>query len=224
MAVVIDPAHGGADSGARGTISEKDIVLAMAREIRNQLQRQGYRAVMTRDSDSDPSYDDRAALANATSGAVFISLHIGSSGPTGTVRVYYYRLATPFTLAPLAPGGAAITTPGNAVPPQTTLTPWRDAQRPFNASSQNLANLLQTALSAQFSGSPANASAAAVRELRSVAGPAIAIEISNISVSNPGKLGGMVPQLASAIGQSIASFKNSTGSAAAPGATPGAPH
>ena len=72
--IVLDPAHGGTDAGARGESAvEKDVVLQLARSVRAALERQGYRVVMTRDDDSNPSYDDRAAMANTYRDAVFVS-------------------------------------------------------------------------------------------------------------------------------------------------------
>ena len=65
--IVLDPAHGGIDNGARGQsgVVEKDLVLLFARTARLALEREGFRVVMTRNDDSDPSFDDRAALANS---------------------------------------------------------------------------------------------------------------------------------------------------------------
>jgi N-acetylmuramoyl-L-alanine amidase len=74
--VVIDAGHGGTDSGARGTSGavEKDVVLTVARVLRAELERLGYRVVMTRNDDSDPSYDDRAEIANAYRDPVFVKI------------------------------------------------------------------------------------------------------------------------------------------------------
>ena len=92
--IVLDPAHGGTDTGARGeNIAEKDVVLRMAQSVRAELERRGYRVVMTRIDDSNPSYDDRAAVANARRDAIFISLHASSTGTDGTVRAYYMQFA-----------------------------------------------------------------------------------------------------------------------------------
>src|SRR5277367_5373274 len=94
--IVLDPAHGGTDTGARGeAIVEKDVALQIARTVRAGLQRQGYRVVMTRNDDSNPSYDDRAAVANAYREDIFISLHVASTGAPGTVRAYYMQFADP---------------------------------------------------------------------------------------------------------------------------------
>ena len=101
--IVLDPAHGGTDTGARGeTVVEKDVVLQIARSVRAELERQGYRVFMTRNDDSNPSYDDRAAVANAYRDVIFISLHVSSTGAAGTVRAYYTQFATPIPPAPVA--------------------------------------------------------------------------------------------------------------------------
>ncbi|MGB9068507.1 MAG: N-acetylmuramoyl-L-alanine amidase, partial [Candidatus Acidiferrales bacterium] len=87
--IVLDPAHGGTDAGARGeAVAEKDMVLQIARSARAALERQGYRVVMTRNDDSNPSYDDRAAMANGYRDAIFVTLHVASTGTPRTVRTY----------------------------------------------------------------------------------------------------------------------------------------
>ena len=95
--VVIDPGHGGTDTGARGTtLAEKDVVLQVAKILRAELERAGYRVVMTRNDDSNPSYEDRAAAANAYRDAIFVSLHVSSTGAIGNTRAYFYEFPVPF--------------------------------------------------------------------------------------------------------------------------------
>jgi len=207
--IVLDPAHGGTDTGARGETSvEKDIVLQIARTVRTELERGGYRVVMTRNDDSSVSYDDRAAVANAHPDAIFITLHVSSTGTAGTVRVYYDQFAAP------APPAAA---PGNAKP-QPPLSPglavWEEAQRPYLDASHRLADLIQSGLAQVFSGSPVTASGAAVRGLRSVAAPAVAIEISSVSVSNADSLIATAGPLASAIEQAASVFRQASSTGA----------
>ena len=119
--IVIDPAHGGTDPGARGQNGpiEKDVVLQFARAARLELVRQGYRVVLTRDDDSNPSYDDRAAMANSYHDALFFSLHVSSTGTVGTVRAYFYGFWNPFSPQSKPPvpdaDGTAVTSP--APPP-----------------------------------------------------------------------------------------------------------
>jgi N-acetylmuramoyl-L-alanine amidase len=124
--IVLDAAHGGTDTGARGEtgIIEKDVVLQIARTVHAELERQGYRVVMSRDDDSNPSYDERAAIANAYRGAIFISLHVASTGNPGTVRAFYDQLAEPVAPPPVVAAAnaktAAPTAPGLPLWDQTT--------------------------------------------------------------------------------------------------------
>lgn len=203
---MLDPAHGGTDSGARGEngIFEKDLVLDIARTVRAELERQGYRVAMTRDDDSNPSYDDRAAVANASHDAIFISLHIASTGTAGTARAYYDQFWTPIP-SPAPP--AADANAKKASPPVNTLVTWQEAQRPYAEASHRLADLLQAQCAQVFSGSPVASTGAAVRELRSVAAPAVALEISSVSVSNPDSLRAAAAPLATAIARSIPAFR-----------------
>src|SRR5262245_32544561 len=88
--VVLDPAHGGTDPGARGAqgIRESDLVLDLTFQVRRALEAQGFQVLQTRNGNENPSFDDRSTLANAQRGAVFVTLHISSTGLPGTVRVY----------------------------------------------------------------------------------------------------------------------------------------
>jgi N-acetylmuramoyl-L-alanine amidase len=83
--VVLDPAHGGTDLGARGTggIHESDIVLEFAAQVRTALESQGFQVVQTRQGNANPSFDDRSAMANAQRGSIFVTLHIASTGGRG---------------------------------------------------------------------------------------------------------------------------------------------
>src|SRR6476659_263339 len=81
--VVIDAGHGGRDPGARsvsGETAEKDLTLALARELRDDLVRRGrVRVAMTRDDDRYLTLEDRAAVARRLDAAMFISLHMDSA-------------------------------------------------------------------------------------------------------------------------------------------------
>lgn len=75
--VVLDPGHGGMDPGAEvGGISEKDLMLQMARELREVLLREGgFEVVLTREGDEFVSLERRVALAHRAGADVFLSLH-----------------------------------------------------------------------------------------------------------------------------------------------------
>jgi N-acetylmuramoyl-L-alanine amidase len=230
LTIVVDAAHGGADDGARGAngLKEKDVVLALARGCRAELTQRGYRVVLTRDGDSDPSFDDRAAIANQFANVFFVTLHVASTGTPSTVRVYYDRIAAPYTMPPSAAGSSPAPDPRpqstpTASPTQIQLLPWRQAQTSFDDASHRFADLVQAALAQKFSGSPANSVSASVRDLRSVATPAIAIEISNIGSPNVSTLESMSPSIAEAIAQAVAVLRpspNANNGANGAGATP----
>jgi N-acetylmuramoyl-L-alanine amidase len=81
--VVIDPGHGGRDPGATslsGQVTEKDLTLALARELRDDLVQRGrIRVAMTRNDDRYLSLDERAAVARRLDAAMFVSLHMDSA-------------------------------------------------------------------------------------------------------------------------------------------------
>lgn len=79
--VVIDPGHGGIDSGTKGLDGqdEKDLVLAFARELRDSIEKSGkLRVVMTRNDDAFITLGDRVRLAREHQASLFISIHADS--------------------------------------------------------------------------------------------------------------------------------------------------
>jgi N-acetylmuramoyl-L-alanine amidase len=201
--VVLDPAHGGTDPGARGTggIRESEIVLGFAMEVRRALEQQGFQVVQTRQGNENPSFDDRSAIANAQRGAVFVTLHISSTGLPGTVRVYVNS-----DLPPVADSNGMI--------------PWDRAQAPFLGLSRTFGDLVQGFLAQRFKGSPDTAQTASVRQLRTTAAPAIAVEISSVTVDDRAELDRMAPSVADAIARGAAAFKPSYIVPTTPGAVP----
>ncbi|AXX64423.1 N-acetylmuramoyl-L-alanine amidase [Bombilactobacillus bombi] len=94
--IVIDPGHGGSDTGALTTNQkhyEKTYTLDTAQRLQKQLQQAGANVILTRKGDSDMDLASRARLANKLNADVFISLHFDStsdkSQATG-VTTYYY--------------------------------------------------------------------------------------------------------------------------------------
>jgi len=74
--IVIDPGHGGKDSGALGAnAQEKDIVLTVGKLLKKELEKEGFNVKMTRDKDYFVELGQRANLANQWDGDLFISLH-----------------------------------------------------------------------------------------------------------------------------------------------------
>jgi N-acetylmuramoyl-L-alanine amidase len=92
--VVIDPAHGGQDSGVKITdkVVEKDITLAIALALQKELAKEGnFEIVLTRDSDKDISYEDRRKKISKIKPDVLLSLHINAGfGKSATGFEIYY--------------------------------------------------------------------------------------------------------------------------------------
>ncbi len=80
--IVIDPGHGGMDSGAAkyGTV-EKNVVLSFGHELREQLEKTGrYKVMMTRDKDIFIELDERLAFAERNNANLFIAVHADYAG------------------------------------------------------------------------------------------------------------------------------------------------
>jgi N-acetylmuramoyl-L-alanine amidase len=163
--IVLDPAHGGADNGARlsDSILEKDVDLAFAFKLRSLLQARGFTVVLTRDSDSpvqsnDPgaqlTLDTRAGLANHARAAACLLIHATGSG--AGVHLYHSELT--------------------AAPGEATSLPWLTAQAAWVDQSAALAQKISQALTR---GSiPLVSSAASVRPVDSLTCPALVLELA----------------------------------------------
>ncbi len=85
--VVVDAGHGGVDRGMSGPIGsarkvyEKDITLAVARQLKVALEQRGIAVVMTRKSDTLIALGDRGRIANQAKGDLFISVHVNAANP-----------------------------------------------------------------------------------------------------------------------------------------------
>ena len=77
--IVVDPGHGGIDTGTHAPSSgeqEKNLVLAFATMLRDKLEKTGkYRVVMTRSDDTFVQLADRVRFARAQQAQLFISIH-----------------------------------------------------------------------------------------------------------------------------------------------------
>ena len=163
--IVIDPGHGGSDSGSRisDNIVEKDVTLALAFRLRSLLTARGFNVVLTREDDkaanSSPPFapltlDDRAGIANHERASACIFLHATSSG-TG-VHLYTSEL-TP------APG-------------ELTAAPWLTLQAPWVTQSQHLASRIADALNR--SRIPLVDGYASIRPVDSTACPSLVFELA----------------------------------------------
>lgn len=95
--VVIDPGHGGIDPGATGKngTNEKDIVLLVAKELREKIWSSGrYRVLMTRGADYHIALRQRFEIARSAGADVFISLHADSSPLRASRGLSIYTLSS----------------------------------------------------------------------------------------------------------------------------------
>ncbi|MEI1377036.1 N-acetylmuramoyl-L-alanine amidase [Nostoc sp. UHCC 0926] len=96
VVVIIDPGHGGKDSGALGIggAREKDVILPIGKRLAEILQQNGVQVIMTRDSDYFVTLPGRVLLAERANADVFVSIHANSAGASrpdvNGLEVYYY--------------------------------------------------------------------------------------------------------------------------------------
>ncbi|MBD2292854.1 N-acetylmuramoyl-L-alanine amidase [Anabaena sphaerica FACHB-251] len=95
LIVVIDPGHGGKDSGAPGLggLLEKDVILPIGRRVAAILEQNGVQAVMTRDADFFVELQGRVDIANRVNANLFVSIHanaVDNRPDVNGLEVYYY--------------------------------------------------------------------------------------------------------------------------------------
>ena len=157
---VVDPSHGGDERGASLTtqLAEKDVTLAFARRLRQELETRGLATLLLRDGDTTLSLDQRASLTNSAHPAIYICVHAASQG--NGVRVY----------ASLVPGGGENRGP---------FLSWDAAQTAFQLLSRTAgAGLVAELQNRQV---PARALIAPLRPLNNITTAAIALEIAPLS-------------------------------------------
>ena len=162
--VLLDPAHGGLDSGSRisDSVLEKDVTLNLAFKLRSLLSARGFSVVMTRDSDAatqpgstNPlTLDDRAGIADHARPVACLLLHATAAG-TG-VHLYSSEL--------------------EATPGEPPANPWLTAQAAWVTQSQRLQKQLGMAFTR--ASIPLVMSRASVRPVDSLTCPALVVELA----------------------------------------------
>ncbi|MEH2156912.1 N-acetylmuramoyl-L-alanine amidase [Nostoc sp.] len=95
LLVVIDPGHGGKDSGAPGLggLLEKDVILPIGKRVGAILEQNGVQALLTRDADFFVELQGRVDIAERVNATLFVSIHANSVDNRPDVNgleVYYY--------------------------------------------------------------------------------------------------------------------------------------
>jgi N-acetylmuramoyl-L-alanine amidase len=92
--IVLDPGHGGLDSGTVGIngLMEKDLALAQGLKLARELRRRGYTVFMTRDNDTFVPLRQRVAIGRADKADLFIALHADSNPDSSITGTSIYTL------------------------------------------------------------------------------------------------------------------------------------
>jgi N-acetylmuramoyl-L-alanine amidase len=161
--VVLDPGHGGQDSGAMcGGVLEKDLTLDVARRIDRLLNSEGIATLMTRVGDTYVSLADRAAFANRVRKCIFVSIHFNEDNKpvVSGVETYY--------------AGRQITA-GSFLASWLPFL-WQPLSDSPNPESQNLAGFIQEALVARTRSIDRGTQARQFFVIANVTSPAVLIE------------------------------------------------
>jgi N-acetylmuramoyl-L-alanine amidase len=220
--IVIDPGHGGLETGAIGPsgIQEKELTLGLARELSTRLSRLGVQTILTRNDDTLVRLDDRPAIANQNKADLFVSIHLNSSLGAGAHGTETYFLS-PQATDPRAARSAATENTANTAPGGTTegapppagaeqqdvdLILWELAQSHHMAESQRLANLIQGEFNEELQLKDRGVKQAPFRVLVGATMPAVLVELGFISnpdeekkLQDPAYRGQLVDALARAI-------------------------
>jgi N-acetylmuramoyl-L-alanine amidase len=192
LTIVLDPGHGGAETGALGPagLLEKDLTLEIARKLAATLPRLlACRTVLTRGTDLLLSLDDRTSIANHEKADLFLSVHANSSRSASArgSETYYLSLEASDKIAqevarrenqsnggPAAPGTAT----GN---PDLDFILWDLAQSAHLKESSELAEAIQVELNAVSDTENRGIKQAPFRVLVGATMPAVLVEVGFVS-------------------------------------------
>ena len=209
--VVIDPGHGGMDTGVKGpTVSEKDVTLSLARRLRTALQtRLGATVLLTRDSDISLDNEARSAVANNNQANLFLSLHAGYSANKLDAASSIFIMKENF--------GEAFATSAPAGGRDQLFLPWYLGFRMHRQASVSAANILEDELTKAIPGSKFLVRTAPLAVLSSATMPALLFEIGNLNnAANAQTLidGAFQTRLANTIADAVQRFSESPQAAA----------
>lgn len=159
--VVLDPAHGGSDEGARleKGVLEKNLTMVLAERLRALLRQQGIVVVMTRNADEYLPALNRAQIANHAEAAACLVIHATATGS----GVHLFTSS----VNPAAPTG---------------ILPWATAQAAWVTESLKLESELDAAL--VHAEIPVTMGSASVAPMDSLACPTVAVELAPLAPGN----------------------------------------
>lgn len=188
--IVIDPGHGGSNTGAIGSegMQEKELTLVLAQTLRSRLEeRLPVRVVLTRTEDVDLPLDTRTSIGNQQKADLFISLHLNSAQAPGAhgAETYFSSLEATDEGAARAAAAENLSEPlpmsdGDPLY-DLQLILWDLAQSHYLAESQRLASLVQEELNEALHLRNRGVKQAPFRVLLGAAMPAILVECGFLS-------------------------------------------
>jgi N-acetylmuramoyl-L-alanine amidase len=190
--IVIDPGHGGVETGATGPtgLREKEVALDLARRVQRRLQRdRNLTVVLTRDEDRLIGLDERTAIANYNRADLFLSIHLNASPRSTATGAETYFLSNDATdddartLAALENGAAGVSRdPIDEVTDRNLdLVLWDLAQNQYLAESSLLAERVQWHLNALTGTRNRGVRQAPFRVLMGATMPAVLVEAGFVS-------------------------------------------
>jgi N-acetylmuramoyl-L-alanine amidase len=213
--IVIDPGHGGDETGAHGAkgMLEKTITLSVARRLKAALEtRLGARVLLTRDGDQTVGLDQRAALANNNKAELFLSLHVNASlrRTASGAEVFYLSLdrADEEARRVAESEGVAMPVFGGGTR-EIDVILWEMAQARHIEQSAGLARAIERSLRTSVPMSPRAIQQAPFRVLVGANMPAVLVEMGYITNGEQeGQLGGesLQARLAAALADAIGRF------------------
>ncbi len=164
--IMIDAGHGGSDPGAvNGSHQEKVYTLQIAKRLQTQLEKLGFRVIMTRTGDTYPTLQDRAALCKKYKPDLYISIHCNSSTNKTPAGIETYR-AVPV-------GGTE--TKGSKV--KTA----KQSANEYDANSSRLAFEIQKGMVAATGGTDRGTRHQAIYVIGNATCPAVLVEVGYLS-------------------------------------------
>jgi len=183
--IVIDPGHGGRDSGTAGGggLTEKTLTLRIARSLKSTLERRlPVRVVLTRSDDTYLPLETRTAIANQYDAELFISLHLNASRGSNAkgAETYFLSLQATDKSAELF-AQAENTRSGGGSVDDLDLILWDLAQNRHLGRSQSLAKMIQSELNERMGITNRGVKQAPFRVLMGARMPAVLVEVGFLS-------------------------------------------
>lgn len=209
--VVIDPGHGGVETGKvgrRGTF-EKDVNLAVARQLERYLKRRSdLKVVLTRDKDVQLGLSERAERANLAQGDLFVSLHCNGWFNEGAAGIETYFLSP--AKSDWTKSVAADENRGGKENGDVSFIVWELVQNKYISASSDLGEIVQATLCRELRAIDRGVKQAGFRVLVGAYMPAVLVEmgfLSNEAEERRLRDGGHQERLAEALGKAILEFK-----------------